>query len=472
MWALLILLKINPMLREKSTPLFIFLIIYGALIILYDLFGKRQSMDNRYFILVFLLLLLMGISVLVNFPDKMVDNVKIYITTAISFLLISRAELEKNKDQLRHEMGIINTIIIVGVSIATFISLYLFFKGINGIYDLDFWRIDNERALYQYGLSSENRLVGIFTNPNPLGAFNTIAILLALINIKVLPKKAIYKIFFFLTIAMNFIAVILSNSRGAIYALIVSFFVFTFTFFMERFKNYKAYLNTFISLSLSLILTFTLYQAIPEIDKEIRDFSLHFRDAESEQEEIELIEERVKLAGSDDLVVRSGTRLFLWEVGFNTAKISPIFGVGKANLNEVVLKNWDVEKKAPRLGGGGLHNIYLETLVAYGILVLILLILLLSLVGIDVLVAIYKDWSSDNLYAWLGIGITIIMIFDLTRNLVESGMLYSVDLSSFSFSLYLGYAMYYAQKNRLTSKTNLVFRANEGFRNQIDKIFS
>ena len=56
LWAILVILKINPIVSRKTSPLFYFLLLYGAAIILYDFFTDKKA-HKIYIVPIFVLLL-------------------------------------------------------------------------------------------------------------------------------------------------------------------------------------------------------------------------------------------------------------------------------------------------------------------------------------------------------------------------------------------------------------------------------
>lgn len=465
LWAILVILKINPPIREQTSPLFIFLIIYGIAIILYDFFTDKNGFNNKYIGIILLFITLMGISTVVNYKNGFISNMKTLVVTAIQLIAIARIDLKRSKKHVLRDIKIVNDVIIIGVTIASLISLYLFVRGINTTYTMTiFDGMEEKEFLYYYGMAYGNRLVGIFLNPNSIGAFGAVSMLCAAINLVVFTKKLLYKILYGLSIIIILACVILSNSRAALLALNICIFFIVFMMIRKSLNSKKnKVVKTLIPVVVSSICIITAITLTPVIDGHLRKvptFVASYSKGNIQVDapkEISLSETRLKNQESSDMVEQSSGRIILWKMGLTTAKLEPIFGVGKAQLNQIVHHNWGDRPIYKPLGGGGLHNIFLETLVAYGFPTVLVLIIFIAKVILEFFIQLLKDESSTKKEYFLKIVILSMLIFSVCRNMFESGMLYSVDLSSFAFMLYLGYTMYFIQENT-TETDNIIYR--------------
>lgn len=454
LWAVLVLLKLSPIVRQYTSPLFYLLIIYGMFIIFYDIFKEKKVLKNKYTTLIFLFLFFIGLSTLVNYDNGFAENAKTLALIVMHFAIMARANLDESRDEIVSRMHLINAVIVIFVTIASIISIYLFIRGIKGHYTIYIGDADLEESIYYYGTSHHNRLVGIFTNPNSVGAYCSIAVLCAINNLNLKYNNLKTKGLYYLSIAINFISITLSDSRGALLALLCS--IFTIIFFKLLFLFQKdGYVITrlaksFIPAMISIIL---IYGFLNVMEQQIRKLPSFFSNT---KEGIVLDRERQKISSETDIIKSSNGRFLIWEIGLNTAKKHPIFGVGKARLYDKVAENWE-GGTVPSAMKSGLHNIFIETLVAYGTPTLILILLIIGSISLDSLKKM-KQFLFDKYSYSLILYALGMVVFLVVNNMFESIMLYRVNLATYIFTLYLGMLMYLIQLNNLESYTNIIYR--------------
>lgn len=469
LWAILVLLRLNPVSRQMTSTYFIFLLLYGGLILIYDLFKSQKGLNNKYLILLGLFLLFLGISTLVNYNHGLIKNIKTLITMTVELFVISRIDIKKPADVVKKEMKTINRILILGITLAMLFSLALFLGKIRGSYSLAHWEKLDEKIIYFYGVSHGNRLIGIFTNPNSLGAYAGIAILLSIINMRLKSSGVMAKVLYSLSILVNVIAIILSNSRAALLALYLSLLVIVSYGILSLVINkYKRIRGVVFSVLISLFFIYSVNNLLPVMDHQLRQLpskveqlNIHYPDfdlgldaweAGFTEEDINLSENRLLSALSEDLSSKSSGRLTIWEMGIKTARENLLFGVGKAHLNDAVAKKYEDDASKRPYFGMGMHNIFLETLVAYGLVAVLILLTLLILIFIDFLRRIFYSGKFDLKAMDLGVFALAMLLYGIVRNFFESDILFTVNISSFVFLLYLGYAMYFNQRGSSSKK--------------------
>jgi O-antigen ligase len=457
LWAILVILKLNPFISRKTSPLFYFLIIYGAAIILYDFFTDKKALKDKYIVPILLFFTFMGLSTIVNCHKDLISNLKIFITTVVQFMVIGRVDLKRSREDVIDEMRIVNNTIIIGVTIVSLISLYLLVFGINGFYKVMSDGEVMEELIYYYGVAYGGRLIGVFANPNCVGAFCAIAVLCSIINLGLFSNELITKIGYYISIAINFFCIILSGSRGTLLPFYICIFVLSFLTLMYRFKDKKhVVLKYFKIILISGICVMLVYGSVKVIGNYAMKIPAFFGEGTGE---VVLNLDRIQLLDDDiGLVKNSSGRKTIWKAGINTAKMKPIFGVGKARLHEIVIKNWKGGKISSGIKRGSLHNIYLETLVAYGLPTLISLVLLLCLIYTDYMKKMICIRLNNKNQYFFGVFVIIMLVFIMGNNMFESKMLYYSNLESFVFSLYLGYIMYFTQYDSSKAGENIIYR--------------
>lgn len=458
LWAILVLLKMNPIISRMTSPLFIFLIIYGSLIIFYDIFGDVKTLQNKYSIFLLMFLVFIGISTIINYKNGLIDNIKYFISIAIQFIVIGRIDLNRSRDDIAKEMGLINKIIITGVTLASLISLWLILFGLNGSYEVASDSSSTGKLLYYYGVAYGGRLVGIYSNPNRLGAFVTISIICSIINLGLFKNRLYMKVIYLFSIIINFICLILSGSRSSILALHLCAFITVFLLLVYKNKNvrdnFRKYLKILVASSICILM---LYSSVVAVRKVLTNVLENIERHQGESQVVLNLDRTIKIDKSNIEKVSSG-RLTIWQAGLNTAKLNPVFGVGGAKLDEIVINNWNGNRIPSGIEKGGLHNIYLETLVSYGLPTFLILICFLIILAIDFIKNIFTILHEDQYQYFLGLYIIAMIGLIASNNLFESMILYFTNLASFVFVLYMGYAMYFTQWDSSNKGDNMLYR--------------
>ncbi|MGB4369237.1 MAG: O-antigen ligase family protein [Caldicoprobacterales bacterium] len=481
LWVILVVLKINPIISQKTSLLFYILLLYGAIIIIYDLLTDIEALRNKYIVPFAMFLAFMAISTLANYDKGFMSNLKTLGTTVIQFLVIGRMDLRSSHSEIIKEIKKINLVIVVPVTIISLISLYLFTMGISGFYTIKVDDMFVDELGYYYGMAYNNRLVGIFSNPNEAGAICVIAILASLINLLFSQTTKKTKSAYFVSIAINLICLSLSASRGALLSFFVALFLFIFLISMYRMRKRIVVrsINALLFVCICVMLQYGIIGIVnnygPIIPAAINgikeDVGIDVSNELSTRERISLISD----GDSKSLLNESSGRTTLWEAGLNTAKKNMFFGVGKAKLREIVIENWHGIPLSKGIIKGSLHNIYIETLVSYGLPTFLSFLLLICWIFFDYIKKLIQFGRNQVKYFYLGVGILTILAFNLINNIVESKMLFQVNIYSFLFILYLGYAMYFIQFDLHESNENGIYyyvkKLQMYFKSKIHKIF-
>ena len=468
LWVILVVLKINPIISQKTSLLFYILLLYGAIIIIYDLLTDIEALRNKYIVPFALFLIFMAISTLVNYDKGLISNLKTFGTTVVQFLVIGRMDLRRSHSEVIKEIERINLVIIVPVTIISLISLYLFAMGISGFYTIKVDDMFVDELEYYYGTAYGNRLVGIFSNPNEAGAICVIAILASLINLLFSQTTRITKSAYFVSIAINLICLSLSASRGALLSFYVALFLFIFLISMYKMRR-SIVIKSINALLFACICVILQYGIVGIVNSDAPIIPAKIKGTQAIDVSSQLsTRDRISLVNDDSksLLNESSGRITLWKAGLNTAKKNLFCGVGRAKLREIVIENWHGQLSKGIIKGK-LHNIYIETLVSYGLPTFLSFLLLGGWICFDYIKKLIHFSRNEGKYYYLGVGILTILVFNLVNNMVESKMLFQVNIYSFLFILYLGYAMYYIQFDLYESNKDTAYSYVEKIQMQI-----
>ena len=446
---------ITPLVGQYTRPYFKITLVYGFLILVYKTFVSKTILSGKYtpYILLFLGCIL--ISTLVNFDKALIANIKTWCYSVIQFLLIASVDVNAERKRLCKEIFVLNNIAIAMISLTSFISFLFFLFRING--ECTVYSGTNYETTLIYGVGYGNRLTGITLNPNMLGIVSLIGIAAIFINLFLHKTSIIIKVLYAICFLFNFSCFIMSGSRGAEIGGIAFFTILIFGYIIRFFKNKKYYvLKNIVALLVSLILVFGIFNLFEPFKKAIgylpaqiailqeESFSSDNEDLDSEEAKKELLDKYyVSLTREEDKELGNG-RLTVWRAGVKTILKHPIFGVGNELVAEYVQSD-SPDQILPGIEGGKMHNVVIQTQVAYGLVATIPMFILIFVLIKDFFIKVFGKKSSPGTdYTLLFTSLAAVALL-FVNNMTETNILHSTSILNCFFMLYLGYLMYFLQ---------------------------
>ena len=450
LYVIFALLSVVPAIGQYTNRLIKVLLVYGFLIIVYDIITKRKIFKNKYIWYITAFVGCLFISTVVNYSHSLVENAKLFLYTTLQFFAIASIDLNLKKSRVRLEIKLMNNMTIIFITAVSIISVMLFIFRINGEYII--YSGTQYESLCYYGLYKNNdRLTGIVSNPNTLGMLGLIAIAAMFINMKLFTVTKRIKVFYVISFIFNFVSFIMSGSRGAELACMLFFAVYIYFTIVKRIKNRdKLVLKHFAVIGSICAAMLVFYTSLNPIRKGLgyipAGIAVFTEKSESnDDEDVNLFEKYHVNLIRDESEGGTNGRVLLWEASINVVKNHPVFGVGKADVPEIT-KQYNPGKPLPGIEGGGMHNILIQTIVSYGILSLAALIVLVVKLAKDAVQVMYAPDTRKTRYLLLSAVIAaVLMLF--ANNMFESNILYSTTFMNCFFMLYLGYLMYFLQKD-------------------------
>lgn len=464
-YLMLSLFSIVPIIAQYSSKYFKLLLVYGMLIILYDLFTTRSIFKNKYSFLFLILIASMGLSTIINFDKGLISNGVLVCYSVIQFFILMQINPQKDYNSTRKEIFIFNNIAIFYISLVSLISAFCFFIGLNGEY-IAYSGTKYESVMY-YGVAFGNRLTGITSNPNLLGIAAIIAIVCIFINWFLYSLNKWFKICYIFCFLVNFMCFIMSGSRSAAVAGSVFFVICLFSYFVHLIKDRKRFIwKNILALLCSVLIVAGISLTFEPLKDIIGYVPAHISlwieptKIEGEDKDLFLEEHYVNLEREQDTSIGNG-RMSLWIASLKVAQHHFLFGVGNSQLIEYVEK-YSPNTSLPGLSGGHVHNILFQTQVVYGFITLICIILVILVLFKDFIKKIYIEKISNRVYYFpIFVSFAAIAAF-FCNNMFEANILYCTSIMNCFFILYLGYFMYFIQnaKNNSNTKYEAVLEEN------------
>lgn len=377
-----------PLTSDAITPYLKLLHIYAIAVILFDLFTEQRILRNKgrailavFALFYFITLLdntnLINLSGLSNFA---------YLLSTLG-LVYSYGKGSQRADRISGNLicWLITAANVVGIWMF-FTKFYMIFPGSGYL------------GIFPY----ENRLSGMFGNPNVMGMVCMIGIFLSCTLFASGSGKGRYA--YVLSGLINWAALLMSNSRTQIYSVTFAGAVFAF---MQMLKGRKGWRAVGVASLAAVVAAAAVYgggllvqRGFSAVDVNYSyylsqiDQGNHLAKPDTEptgdpleesQDPSEDPTEQTQPTLPSQTIMREDSglngRFEMWMQGVDILKAKPLFGAGLDNHNYTLVQLG----KAPLPVKGNLHNVYLEVLVCCGIagfgcLAAFLLIMLMNVI--------------------------------------------------------------------------------------------
>lgn len=435
-------------------------VIWGVFIFINNFYNTRKflKVDHKY--LIFLFLLSMCITAVVNFSVWFLPNIVLVYINASYFFMFYGMHTETPHKKAEEEMVFL-------------LKFFVYFGLICGFFSLLFIFLKNETCVLGYYLGIyKNRLIGIYTNSNIL-AFSMIECIVAADILSTDYIKNKYKdkylnnIVLTLSVIISCICLFLSDSNASFLFLIIysTIRVFCNLFFRKE----TSYFIKFIK---SVIITFSFCIVVMSVSFAFRDMCQKYigevitgvykqeqiikynfenfkgdimEDLPEKESEFKNEEENYKVSdftiGRHESYDVSSGRILLFKQGLKVFKHHPIFGVGRASLMSYGKKY--IEGGLINLD---LHNGYLTILVCYGVVGLAIFGLFSFVVAVDVCKHLFVCFNRP--YYGVFARIFSALVAYCGYCMFEKAILFDVTFMVGFFWIMLGYAVSYMYNSK------------------------
>lgn len=427
-----------------STVLNLFLLAWGGILLLNDLFKDRTFFKSKRFIPLIMFMIFYFITVVINRNLNLFENVKIFALTALQFFVIFTFDVHDDYEKIKSEMKKFNEIIINMTFVATCLSVLVYLFGIG-------FTVNGHIVGLENGM-----LNGVYTGANTAGPLASISIILTIINYHFSGRKNLMK-FECTNIIIQLIFIYMTSSRASLYSMLVFGVIFALFYFEGARKKIISLAGVGVVSYLSKIVNTFAYWINRGINTSEKFLVYWFRLVRS------YVTGDGRTHNIDDTIIGGTTpeassvvekeinrgflngRAQLWECGIKMIKENPLFGVGSRNVYHVALKYGDINS-LPGIEGGGMHNIIMQVLVSNGILgFLALLVFLIPIIFIYLKYLINSKLKTSSSKIVLLVGALLTML--LVHNMVEASILYSASYMATIFWTYLGYGLFVIDKD-------------------------
>ena len=424
-------------------------LLLGFGIILYHFIRNRFVLTHKSKWLCVFFLLFYAVTILVNYISGRYiesmgswkhNNISQFLYTVLFILLFTYADPKKDTNRIKSEMKYLSLVVITITACFSLFSLYTFLNNI--YYEIPDILTEVEETYVVIGIKY-GRLYG-FLYPNTGALFDLFSIALSFYLIKYDEKaqKNPYKWFLAMNIILQYICIILTQSRTVL--VLLSGFIFLAGVTVLREQNKKLLICLGVSGMLACVpmviqnSALNALRVLPNAVGEIKE-NLDINTEEDAEDEESLIVERDDTDWDDDRGVFNG-RADLWKAGMKAVGNNLAFGVTGEGVYEAVVPYITSERLKSPLRSTGLHNGYFMTLLCNGVFGFCFLYLFIFF---EMFRSIKKFITIKSKERYVLGFLIILSIVRMVHELVESCIMYASNFPRVFFWVMFGYMIIY-----------------------------
>lgn len=428
---------IAPLHRTFVIAIFLWAMLTVATVnFVFRLTNINRFYKTPYFLILFAFLCSEAISIVANFKYGVSQNISHFIIFAFIIFLIYANDINRKSNDVWDDLVKLGKTHIAIMDISVIASFVMLFLNYGKTIEIEDYKI-------KIGFV-ENRLWGVFRDPNHAAIFMIIAILFSIYAVYYAKNKRV-KAYYIISDILMMIYIAFSDSRTARYALLGSsiflVYVICWKFFFKKIK-FEVLRQIFI-VAIALIVGIVAYQAPDFItdtyNKAIISYeSYHSSQVEGEPDGDEggnnsLVVYRTYDLSKDPLNKRSE----IWKNGFELIKEKPIFGTTffniKSFLRTEMPSSYIIQ---PEHTFSHFHNEIINVFASQGFVGLFLLGAFAVLMLISIIRYYFK--MHDKRYFQMSLSLAILLAM-CCEMLVQQGPLYNYTPSMFFFWALLGF---------------------------------
>lgn len=426
------------------------LLVWGAAVMMTDLFTRRRALRNRYAGFLALFVLAYIVSILLNRASGMSENISMLAYTVVFFFVLFAYDPDGSPERLAWEVKVLARVFVLITALFALVCFGTFLLSIKH------WYVEQTTAEYStvvvIGMSG-NRLFGLYS-ANTGSTLNLLSSVFSLLLLSTGKPRPVARVAHGLNLALQYFCLLLTLSRTSWF--MYAFFIALFVFFVlptrggsrrprvaEGVKAAVAVTAAALVILLSVpvkavlayapgvVQTLLATDATPSVD----GGTAVDPDVEPSKP---ITPVEIERPGDENVGGVLTGRTYLWYGGLQAFFQHPLFGTTRAGLHDAAADHipevWRVN-----LLRGGLHNIALMVLACSGGVGFVIMLGFVLLSGGR---ALKWMWQRRGDRAAMLCNILIALIFTILGiEMFESRILYTTTIFGAIFWMFYGYAM-------------------------------
>ncbi len=304
--------------------LFSSLAIVGFGIIVFDIFKIDRLYNHKRDIYLVLFLISLFITSLINIHYGFFQNLKFINWTAINFFILYSYDKFEDVQETTKTMVCFQNILILIWTFMTFASLMTYIFGVS---------IDNEvrdNICFRVGIV-EGRLFGVFVNPNTASIIALFVMIFSIFQIFFQVSYSLPKVINTISIILQFIYIVLSESRGTSLVMFTSVAILSFllSYNKIKFPKWRKFIVSLVISILSCLLVFLMVKCIETFFGTVYEHLKLLLSNTSWKIDHSVRTKRVDFIENNDV---SNLRFNIWLSAAEIFKTRWLFGVSPGNV--------------------------------------------------------------------------------------------------------------------------------------------
>ena len=368
------------------------------------------------------------------------ENGKWVIWTGIQFFALYVCDVERNPARYRREFRILSHIMIVCGSLAAVASIVQLFQ----VYSQFITTADGEFIVTGY---TWGRLWGVYTDPNYGAVFSVIVIILSLLFL--LQRKGIIRIAYIISIVLNFIYFVYSDSRTGEIAMVVSLGVFLILYISKKKEMSRKLVRFGVPAVLVLCIAAAGFGGMQVMKSQYgKYYSAVSAERTKNQPKQEVKKDNGTAGRKQDIQQDvSNGRFELWQSAVEVWETSPVYGAGYSTFvpyaQEHVPDTYAVNNDQGNYTS--MHNTFFNTLAFQGTIGAVLFVLIALRILVYVLLPVLRaqgDGAAELAAMLACTGVVVVSMMFLLDGI------YTNSPGSFVLWTFAGYMVRYAYRKR------------------------
>lgn len=409
---------------------------FGIILIAWDFFTNRDLFRPQFSTILTIFLGICVISSILNYRYGITDNIKTIIWTSINFYLCFSVPLYRNRDDVIKEVKLFANVFLIFNFIPIFISFIQFILEIG-------YEVPYERYARPQGFIG-GRLFGIFSDPNYTAIIAIFATILSIILMQSYRNRAI-KFLYIINIVAQYLYFILSNSRTALFVLIISMPIGIWFVLRKKVHLNNRIIKELVCICIGLCCSFIVFLSYLPTQKAIAYLpvltsTINHNINSMEDETIDF----TRTEYSNDV---SNGRINIWRSGWEIFTENPIFGVSPRNIPNYCLEHHPEsiivksQKKYFQV-----HSFYLALLTSTGLVGFIAFITFLILAAKKALSYILSNKTNKRNY-FIVVACLLCSLLFLLSGVLQLEIVFTNIISTALFWISMGYGIYFINED-------------------------
>lgn len=424
---------IQPLLVKAS-------LVLGMVLILIRVVKIRKYAKMPCVILMVLFCVSFLLTTVMNRQYGITENGKWVIWTGIQFFALYVCDVERSEEKYRREFRILSHILIVCSSIAALASIVQLVQ----VYSQYITTADGEFIVTGY---TWGRLWGVYTDPNYGAVISVISITLSLLFI--LQKKGLIRIAYIVSIILNFVYFVYSDSRTGEIAIVVSVGLFLILWFSKKKASAKKIVRFGVPVILIVCIAAAGFGGMQVMKSQYGKYYAVVSAERAKNRPKQEVKKDNSTAGRKQDIQQdvSNGRFALWQSAVEVWETSPVYGAGYSTFVPYAQEHTPDTYAVNNDQGNytSMHNTFFNALAFQGTIGAVLFVLIALRILTYVLIPVLKDQSdgSAELAAMLACtgAVVVSMMF-----LLEG--IYTNSPGSFVLWTFTGYMVRFAYRKR------------------------